>query len=44
MQDRYKDPNDFYAYPTLFFRETQTALPKRNKKLRRYKSVNSIDQ
>lgn len=22
MADRYKDPHDFYAYPTLFFRDT----------------------
>ncbi len=22
MRDRYKDPNDFYVYPTLFFRES----------------------
>ena len=44
MQDRYKDPNDFYAYPTLFFRETKSPKikPTRNKKLKRYRSANTL--
>lgn len=37
MRDRYKDPNDFYVYPALFFRETGKI--KRNTKAKKTKKA-----
>ena len=45
MYDRYKDPNDFYAFPVYFLREHDQTRQKRTKqknKIRRMKSENNL--
>ena len=42
MSDRYKDPNDFYAFPVYFLREDKKSKDHRNKKLRKIKSESNF--
>lgn len=44
MSDRYKDPNDFYAFPVYFLREEKRVKVQAKKKLRKIKSENNFKE